>query len=67
MTITKPERLSYSIKEFSEKTGISIDVLKRHIDGHTDTPLTVSYPSAKGMILAVEGQRWLESLQNERP
>lgn len=63
MTLTK---LSYSVKEFAEITGISEDILKRHINGETDTPLVVSYPSAKRMITAAEGERWLASLPKER-
>jgi len=64
--MTALTKLSYSIKEFSDTTGISVDVLRRHIDGKTDTPLVVSYPSAKGMITAAEGERWLASLPTER-
>lgn len=64
--MTALTKLSYSIKEFSEVTGISQDVLRRHIDGRTSTPLIASFPSAKGMILATEGERWLASLPTER-
>lgn len=67
MTIPKTPRKAYSLKEFSELYGISLDVLKRHIEGLTDTPLEVSYPSAKGMIDAAEGDRWFKSLPKERP
>lgn len=65
-TLTKG-RLSYSIKEFSDITGISQDVLMRHINGFTDTPLEVFYPSAKAMIDAEEGARWRKTLPNEKP
>lgn len=64
MSAAKAEKLSYSVKEFSELTGVSIDVLRRHIDSGS---LVASYPSAKAMIAAAEGKRWLESLPNEKP
>lgn len=58
------DKFSYSVKEFSDRTGISVDILRRHIKAGT---LVAAYPSEKAYITHTEGQRWLDSLPAEQP
>lgn len=65
MTVAKP-KLSYSLQEAAETTGLSLRSIRRAVDGKY---LAVSYPPPidKPVILLSTLLAWLESAPNERP
>jgi DNA-binding transcriptional MerR regulator len=57
------DRVSYSIRESAEATGVSVDTIRRAIRvGH----LVPRYPTARGVLFADELRAWIENSPTER-
>ena len=59
-----PEKLSFSLDSLSEVTGISVDILQRHIKANN---LIARYPSSRPVIERADALAWLRALPTERP
>ena len=57
------DRVSYSLREAAEATGVSIDTIRRAIRaGH----LVARYPTSHGVLFADELRAWIEDSPTER-
>jgi hypothetical protein len=53
---------AYTLTEFAESVSISIDQVRKHIDGRLTPLLEPSYSGTKPLITAEERSRWLSEL-----
>jgi hypothetical protein len=53
---------AYTLTEFAESVSISIDQVRKHIDGLIPPLLEPSYSGTKPLITADERTRWLAEL-----
>jgi excisionase family DNA binding protein len=56
------EKLSYSIRELAEATGLSVDSIYKAI---RDKDLTTKKFGTKPLVLREEAERWLKSLPSD--
>ena len=61
--MTTKDRVSYSIPEAAEATGVSIDTIKRAIRAGR---LVARYPTSRGVLLCDELRDWIENSPTER-
>lgn len=57
-------KLAYSIPELADAVSLSVTSIRDAIDRGDLKP---KYPNRKPIIPAVEAQRWLDSLADEKP
>lgn len=61
--MTPKDRVSYSLREAAEATGVSVDTIKRAIRAGNLVP---RYVTSKGVIFADELRAWVENSPTER-
>ena len=61
--MTAKERVSYSLREAAEATGVSVDTIKRAIRAGNLVP---RYPTSHGVLLEAELRLWIENSPTER-
>lgn len=59
-----PGRLSYTLAEAAEVTGIGLTTIKAAIKAGT---LEARYPTTKGIVTHAELRAWLDTLPNRKP
>jgi len=57
------DRVSYSLREAAEATGVSVDTIKRAIRAGNLVP---RYPTSHGVLLEAELRAWVENSPTER-
>ena len=59
------DKAAYTITEFAKSVSLSVDQVRKHIDGILLPQLLASYSGTKPLITDAERTRWLSELPNE--
>ena len=58
-------KAAYTLAEFAESVSLSVDQVRKHIDGVLPPLLEPQYSGTKPLITESERQRWLSELPKE--